>query len=233
MKSDKLSLSIFDLEPEEVTAAPVSVPYPGDEKSVEPISAHIPGFEKACPETQEALATMVQVAYQAATEGRLPGQVSYFDPHPLAFAGVCRSVGLSDPALEPISISDVGRRQYDEREMARLANEHLTGVRSDRPKMTPERWREAGRKVLETHAQPPAWHVCIFEDGRLRDCYAYFHRKDADAALGRLQREEKGHVEIEPCDGNPDCTACFELRQEVERQAKALREKQASKGGPW
>jgi hypothetical protein len=223
VKSDKLSLSLFDLEPEEVTAA--STP--------PPISAHIPGFEKACPETQEALVTMVQVAHQAATEGRLPGQVTKFDPHPLAFVGVCRSVGLTDSALESVSISGVGRRQYDERELARLANEHLTGIRSDRPSMTPERWREAGRKVLETHVAPPAWHVCIFEEGRLSDCHAYFLRKDADAALGRLQRGGRGHVEIEPCDGNPDCTACFELRQEVERQAVELRKKQASKGGPW
>ncbi len=35
------------------------------------ISAHIHGFEQACPETQEALLEMVRVAYDAMSDGTL------------------------------------------------------------------------------------------------------------------------------------------------------------------
>jgi hypothetical protein len=43
-----------------------------------------------------------------------------------------------------------GLKYFDELEVCRFANELLRGVRSDRPALTPERWREAIQKARET-----------------------------------------------------------------------------------
>lgn len=70
-----------------------------------------------------------------------------FDPVALAFAAVAVGKGFQDPALAPTRIDTAGCRFFDERELSRFANEMLCGVRSDKPTMTPERWRLATEKV--------------------------------------------------------------------------------------
>lgn len=75
-----------------------------------------------------------------------------FDPTALAFAAVAIHAGIKDPALAPTRIDTAGCRFFDERELSRLANELLCGVRSDKPKMTPERWRLATEKVQKGDA---------------------------------------------------------------------------------
>ena len=139
-----MTLSLFDLEP-----APAPV-----------VTAHVRGFETMKPETQEAICTMVQAAYDAATRGDLPGHVKAadsfalgkledFNPHALAFVAQARKHGATDPSLTPVSVSAAGRREFDVLELSRYANELLRDVRSDRPAMTPERWGEAIAKVRE------------------------------------------------------------------------------------
>ncbi len=124
------------------------------------VTAHIPGFETMEPETQEALCTMVQVAYDAASRGELPGHEKAADsfalarledqwPHSYAFVAQARKHGQADPALTPLKVSPAGRREFDLAELARYANELLRGVRSDRPAMTPERWAQATARVRE------------------------------------------------------------------------------------
>ena len=139
-------LNLFDFE-EQTEPAPV-------------VTAHIPGFETMAPETQEALCTMVQVAYGAASRGELPGHAKGADsfalgrledqwPHAYAFVAQARKHGLTDPALNPVQVSTAGRREFDLDELARYANELLRGVRSIKPTMTPERWAQATAKARE------------------------------------------------------------------------------------
>lgn len=71
------------------------------------------------------------------------------DPHPYAFIAQARHHGHTDPCLEPVAITEGGRRLFNEIEVIRFANELLRGVRSDRPGMTPERWAEAIQKVRQ------------------------------------------------------------------------------------
>lgn len=123
------------------------------------VTAHIPGFEKMAPKTQEALCTMVQAAYDAASRGQLPGprgadafamaRLEDQWPHAFAFVAQARKSGSTDPSLTPVQVSAAGRREFNLDELARYANELLRGVRSTRPTMTPERWGEAIAKVRE------------------------------------------------------------------------------------
>lgn len=118
------------------------------------VSAHIPGFESMKPKTQQALATVVQVVAEAASAGKLPGQPNATSNHVLAFVAACKSAGLTDPALKPVTVSGIGRCDYDVVELSRLANELLRGVRSDRPELTPARWKEAGEIARQRGARP-------------------------------------------------------------------------------
>lgn len=123
------------------------------------VTAHIPGFETMKPETQEALCTMVQVAYDAASRGELPGprgadafalaRLEDLNHHAYAFVAQARKHGSTDPSLNPVQVSAAGRREFDLDELARYANELLRGVRSIKPTMTKERWGEAIAKVRE------------------------------------------------------------------------------------
>lgn len=70
-----------------------------------------------------------------------------FNPVALAFAAVAVGKGIKDPALAPTRIDTAGCRFFDERELARFANEQLCGIRSDKPTVTPERWRLATEKL--------------------------------------------------------------------------------------
>lgn len=80
------------------------------------------------------------------------GRLEELNPHALAFVAQARHHGLTDPALEPVRVSEAGRREFDLAELARYANELLRGVRSLAPQMTPERWGEAIAKVREIGA---------------------------------------------------------------------------------
>jgi hypothetical protein len=71
-----------------------------------------------------------------------------------AFIAQARHHGQTDPALTDFTVDGAGRRHYDEREVARFANELLCGVRSDRPTMTPERWTLAIMKARELGRKP-------------------------------------------------------------------------------
>jgi hypothetical protein len=74
-----------------------------------------------------------------------------FDADLLAFVAQARHYGHTDPSLTPVAVTEARRRIFDELEVIRFANELLRGVRSDRPRMTPERWREATLKAREVH----------------------------------------------------------------------------------
>lgn len=123
------------------------------------VTAHIPGFETMKPETQEALCTMVQVAYDAASRGELPGprgadafalaRLEDLNHHAYAFVAQARKHGSTDSSLTPVQVSAAGRREFDLDELARYANELLRGVRSIKPTMTKKRWGEAIAKVRE------------------------------------------------------------------------------------
>lgn len=123
------------------------------------VTAHIPGFEKMAPETQQALGEMVQAVWSAADRGQLPGprgadafamaRLEDQWPHAFAFVAQARKSGSTDPSLTPVQVSPAGCREFDLDELARYANELLRGVRSDRPAMTPERWGEAIQRVRE------------------------------------------------------------------------------------
>ena len=71
------------------------------------------------------------------------------DHHLYAFIAQAKCHGHTDPALSNFWVDGAGRSRYDEREVARFANELLCGVRSDRPSMTPERWALAIAKARE------------------------------------------------------------------------------------
>ena len=71
------------------------------------------------------------------------------DHHLYAFIAQAKCHGRTDPALSNFWVDGAGRSRYDEREVARFANELLCGVRSDRPSMTPERWSVAIQKARE------------------------------------------------------------------------------------
>ena len=71
------------------------------------------------------------------------------NPQLLAFVAQARHHGHTDAGLVPTSTDSGGRRLFDEREVARFANEVICGVRSDRPTMTPERWALAIQKARE------------------------------------------------------------------------------------
>lgn len=76
------------------------------------------------------------------------------DHHVLAFVARCRSFGIEHPALVPIAVGTSlsrdgkstvpGWRSFDRQACAQLANLILRGIYSDRPHLTPERWRDAG-----------------------------------------------------------------------------------------
>lgn len=76
---------------------------------------------------------------------RQPATVA--DAHPLAFVAVCRAAGIEHPALTPIATDPSGARRFEAKPLQRLANLILRGVESDRPEVTPERWREAGGRA--------------------------------------------------------------------------------------
>jgi hypothetical protein len=135
------------------------------------VTAHIPGFQTMKPETQEALCTMVRVAYDAASRGELLPRVKDdaiystelsrgadsfalarledLNHHAYAFVAQARHAGSTDSSLIPVQVSAAGRREFDMDELARFANEVLRGVRSIKPTMTPERWAQATQKVRE------------------------------------------------------------------------------------
>jgi hypothetical protein len=83
------------------------------------------------------------------------------DHHVLAFVAVCRAAGIDHPALTPVDVGTillggkrlVGRRAFDRAQLASLANHILRGLASDRPRVTPERWREAAEAA-------PQWLTC-------------------------------------------------------------------------
>lgn len=72
--------------------------------------------------------------------------------HMYAFIAQAKCYGHTDPALSNSWVDGAGRSRYDEREVARFANEVICGIRSDRPTMTPARWGEATAKVRERGA---------------------------------------------------------------------------------
>lgn len=72
---------------------------------------------------------------------------SSLNHHLYAFTAQARHHGHTDPALTVLGTDPGGRNLFDEREVARFANELLCGVRSDRPTMTPERWAAAIAKA--------------------------------------------------------------------------------------
>jgi hypothetical protein len=121
------------------------------------VTAHIPGFEKMKPETQQALGNMVQAVYDAADRGELPSIATTkklgLDHAMYAFIAQAKHYGMTDPSLTPACVTEAGQRIYEEAEVARYANELLRGVRSVKPTMTKERWALAIQKVRELGGQ--------------------------------------------------------------------------------
>jgi len=119
-----------------------------------------PGDNSATPKV-DALAEPAAATFDDALAAVQPAGND--DHHPLAFAAVCRHLGIDHPALTPTSVGAIlsgdgkrtlpGARRYDARELARLANHILRSIASDRPTMTPERWREAADAA-------PDWLTC-------------------------------------------------------------------------
>lgn len=133
-----LSLSLFDDEQEHWGAAP---------HGAEPVDEVAP----AAPESVRPCATN-EAEVVDEPESVCPSEPD--DHHVLAFVAVCRHLGIEHPALTPQSVGTIlsgdrtrtlpGRRAYDRAECARLANLILRGLESAAPRLTPERWREAG-----------------------------------------------------------------------------------------
>lgn len=81
------------------------------------------------------------------------------DVHPLAFVAVCVEAGITHPALVPVvTHRKTGRRRFDAAGLRRLANLILTGVASEHPEVTPDRWRAAGDRAAAW------WHETRSED---------------------------------------------------------------------
>lgn len=158
-----LTLSLFDDEPEPVAKAPDSnvqnlspvakAPFSGDEKSVGTPEAEVidlsPGDNFALAADRPEPHTPFDWA--VLRPERQPATVA--DAHPLAFVAVCRAAGIEHPALTPIATDPSGARRFEAKPLQRLANLILRGVESDRPEVTPERWREAGGKAAAWWAE--------------------------------------------------------------------------------
>lgn len=111
------------------------------------IEISVQGIEHKSPEQIAHLSLLALAVADSACPAHQRGYS--INPHLHAFIAQARHAGLADPALEPIRTDGAGRRLYDEREVARYANELLRGVRSDMPPMTPKRWAEAIQAVRE------------------------------------------------------------------------------------
>lgn len=68
------------------------------------------------------------------------GIIPALDHHAHAFAAVARCYAPDHPALV---------RPLDPVALARFANEVLRGVASDRPALTPQRWAQASRTLID------------------------------------------------------------------------------------
>lgn len=136
------------------------------------------------------------------------------DNHALAFVAACKSAGLTDPALKPVTVSAIGRCDYDVVELSRLANELLRGVRSDRPELTPARWQAAGEAARQKFGR---WHVSCWKSGVLVDRYAYRGFEAAAASSASLRADGGAWVyTVELCTMGNDCSTCSEMiRREI------------------
>lgn len=148
-----LSLSLFDDEPEPERSSS-STEKNGDSAYETPPLVHKTEAEanKTADSEPGPLFVVDHQAPELDPEAVCPSQPD--DHHVLAFTAVCRAAGIEHPALTPISVGTIlsgdgkrtlpGRRAYDRSLFSALANLILRGVESDRPPLTPERWRDAG-----------------------------------------------------------------------------------------